>query len=579
MPQSPSLPPAADRRRALAARFPTWTPRTLSQALDHAVLEFADRPLVIADDRTLTYADVQAWSRRLAAGLVELGVEAGDHVALVLPNHPEFIPVKFAIARAGATCVPVNYLYRAHEVRYVLEQSDAKVAIVVDRFRELDHLGALDAFIPGWERGGGGEAIPGLRHVVVFSPDGAVRAGATTLADLEAMATDASLEELARREERADPSGVSDILYTSGTTGTPKGVMLTHDQVVRIAYAAAYSRAVEDGRRLCYPMPMYHVFGYMECLMTVLYVGGAVVPRVVFDAADMLLAIERHGVHEVVAVPAVMLPLLAEARKGGYDLSTVHTVFSSGGAAPETIWDEIREVFGDVEITTGYGMTETTAATTTTLPEGDDRYLRASNGKLRDAGVAGDPDLGGLIATYKAVDVETGEEVPLGQQGHLLARGPTITQGYYRKPEETALAFTDDGWLRTGDLGTLDADGYLKLTGRLKESLRVGGEMVMPREIEAVLEEHPGVLQAHVCGVPHERMGEVCAAWVIPVDPAAPPGRDELVALCEERLARFKVPRSVFFAQPAELPQTATGRVQKHRLSELTVQRLQAGEG
>jgi fatty-acyl-CoA synthase len=572
------LPAPEERRARLARRFPSWTPMTIAGALDRAVDEFADRPLVITDDRTYTYREVQDWSRRLAAGLVAVGVRPGDHVALVLANHPEFVAIKFAIARTGATCIPINYMYRSGELGYVLAQSDAKVLIVMDRFKDIDHLGSLDKLIPGWESQAGGQAMPELRQVVTFSPQGADRPGAMTLTDLESAGTDAAREELATRERTPDTAGVSDILYTSGTTGTPKGVMLTHDQVVRMAYAAAYSRALEDGRRLIYPMPMYHVFGYMECLMAVLFVGGAVVPLVTFDARHMLRSIAAHGVHEVVAVPAVTLPLVAEARRGDYDISTLHTVFSSGGAAPETIWDDIREVFGDVEITTGYGMTETTAATTTTLPGGDDGALRTTNGRIRDAGAAGDPALGGRIAEYKAVDVETGVDVPPGAQGHLLVRGPTITQGYYKKPEETALAFTDDGWLRTGDLGTIDAGGDLKLTGRLKESLRVGGEMVMPKEIEAVLEEHPGVLQAHVCGVPHERMGEVCCAWVTPTDEDHPPAAEELVALCAERLASYKVPRNIFFAQPEELPQTATGRVQKFRLTELTQQRLQEAQ-
>src|SRR4051812_33100242 len=525
-----------------------------------------ERPLVIAGDRRYSYREIQDWSRRIAAGLIALGVEPGDHVAFVCANYPEFVAVKFAIARAGAACIPVNFLYRAAELGYVLEQSDAKVLITMDRFRDLDYLAALDELMPGWESGGGGDAFPALEHVVVFSPSGEPRAGAMTL------------EQLAGHEPGAEPEGdplaVSDILYTSGTTGQPKGVLLTHDQVVRVSYAAAYSRALEDGRKLIYPMPMYHVFGYMECLMAVLFVGGAVVPLVVFSAADMLELVAREQVNEIVAVPAVMLPLIDEARREHYDLASVHTVFASGGVAPERIWDEIREIFGDVEITTGYGMTETTAATTTTLPEGDDAYLRSSNGKLRFGGAAGDPDLDGLIAVYKAVDPATGEDLPPGEQGHLLVRGPVVTQGYYKKPEETAAAFTEDGWLRTGDIGTVNADGYLKLTGRLKESFRVGGEMVMPKEIEGVLESHPAVSQAYVVGVPHERMGEIACGWVIPRDPGDPPDPEELVAHCSERLARFKVPRHIIITAPDELPLTAVGRVKKFELVEMSKQRL-----
>ena len=569
------LAPAAERRAALEARFPSWSPKTISGILDDAVESFGDRPLVITDDHEYSYAEIQAWSRDLAAGLIELGVEPGDHVSMIMANYPEFVAMKFAIARAGAVCIPINFLFRGGELGYVIDQSDSKVLIAMDRYRDLDYMATLDELSPGWESAGGGERMPGLQHVVVFSPSGEPREGARTLEDLRSAGNDAAREELARRERAADATAYSDILYTSGTTGSPKGVLIAHDQVGRIAYAAAFQRALEDGRRLGFPLPMYHVFGYMECLMTVLFVGGAIVPRVTFEPKDFLAAIKRHAINEIVAVPAVTLPLMAEMRRGDYDISTVHTVFSSGGAAPPNIWDDIREAFGDVEITTGYGMTETTAATTCTMPEGPDELVKTTNGELRFAGAAGDPEIGGRIAMYKAVDIQTEEDLPPGEQGHLIVRGPTVTHGYYKKPDETELAFTKDGWLRTGDIGTIDEHGSLKLTGRIKESFRVGGEMVMPKEVENVLAEHPAVSEAHVVGVPHERMGETGVAWVLPSDPDNPPDEGELVQHCTERLARFKVPRNViYYGAPDELPLTATGRVQKFKLSEMSQKRL-----
>ncbi len=564
----------SERRAALEARYGPWRSMTLSQTLDRAADEFSERPLFITDERSYSYRDIQEWSRTIAAGLIAEGVQAGDHVALVMANYPEFAAVKFAIARTGATCIPVNYQFRAKELGYVLDQSDAMMLITMDRYRDIDYLADLDSFMPGWETRGGGEVMPRLKKVVVFSPDGGRRPEASSLDDLQAEATEEDRALLRAREAAVDPQSYSDILYTSGTTGSPKGVLLKHDQVVREAYAAAYQRALEDGRRLGFPLPMYHVFGYIECLVPVLFVGGAVVPQVVFDAASMLRSIERHRVNEIVAVPAVTLPLLAEFGRGSYDVGSVHTVFSSGGIAPPTIWEDIRKVFGAVEFVTGYGMTETTATTTCTNPEDDDNMLTTTNGRLRHGGLAGDVALGGMVAIYKTVDPETEQTLEPGTRGHLLARGMVVTDGYYNKPDETALAFTQDGWLRTGDIGTIDADGVLTLTGRLKESFRVGGEMVMPREIEIVLGGHPAVAEAHVVGVPHPRMGEVACAWVVLVDPGSPPDPGTLVAHCEGGLARFKVPRHIFYIAAAELPVTATGRVQKFRLTELAQQRL-----
>ena len=573
-----TLRPPAERREALEARFRPWRPMTLAQALDRAVDEFADRPLFITDDRTYSYRDLQQWSQRIAAGLIELGVRAGDHIALIMANYPEFAAVKFAVARVGATCVPINYLFRAKEIGYVMDQSDATMLITMDRYRDLNYLDALDSLIPGWESGGGQDAISHLRRVIVFSAGGDIRPGATTLADLEGAGTEDARTRLVERENAVDPQSYSDILYTSGTTGSPKGVLLKHDQIVREAYAAAYQRALEDGRRMGFPMPMYHVFGYIECLVPVLFVGGAVVPSVVFDAAQMLRSIERHRVNEVVAVPAVTLPLLAEYARGDYDISSVHTVFSSGGVAPPTIWDDIRAVFGDVEFVTGYGMTETTASTTCTDPEDDEVLLLTSNGRLRRGGAAGDPELGGNVAAYKTVDPESEQDLPPGTRGHLLVRGMVVTDGYYRKPEETALAFTADGWMRTGDIGTIDEHGILALTGRLKESFRVGGEMVMPREIEVVLGEHPAVAQAHVAGIPHDRMGEVACAWIVLADPTDPPDPQVFIDHCQSSLARFKVPRHILYITVEELPVTATGRVQKFRLTELARRHLAGAE-
>jgi fatty-acyl-CoA synthase len=566
------------RRAALEARHPVWRPSTIAQALDAEATEFADRPLVITDSRTYTYRDIQNWSRALAAGLIESGVQIGDHVAVVLANFPEYVAVKYAIARVGAVAVPVNFALRRQELSYILEQSDSTALITMDHLRDRNYLEDLDVLMPGWEHSGGGARWPRLRRVFVHMTGDKPRSAATTLSTLTTLGTSTSRAELTRRESQADPHFTSDVIYTSGTTGLPKGVMLSHDMILRAAYASAYTRAFEDGRRILFSLPMYHVFGFVECLIASTFVGGAIVPHVVFDALKMLDAAQSHRATEMVCVPMMTLKLLEVAGREGFDSSSLLAMFNSGGASPPSIWRDIRELLGAREILTAYGMTETTASTTCTLPEGSDEFLLSTNGRLKFAGVAGDPDLGGVLAQYKSIDPVTGSDLPPGAPGELVVRGPIVTTGYYKKAEETRASFNGDGWLHTGDVGVITADGYLTLTGRLKETYRCGGEIVMPREIEEVLNEHPLVGQALVVGLPDVKMGEVGCACIVSAGDTRPEPQ-ELIDLCASRLARFKVPRHIVFLSADEVPLTATGRAQKFKLAELVKKRLSLVSG
>jgi fatty-acyl-CoA synthase len=569
----------ADRRAALEARHPEWVPRTTAQMLDVVTAEHPDRPLVLGDERNHSYADIAAWSRRIAAGLVSIGVRPGDHVAVDMANGPEVVALKFAVARVGAVSVSINFLLRHEELAYVLGQSGARALITMDRFRGLDYLDALDRIADGWDTrdgGAGGAALPRLERVFVHGTDGPPARG-RTLDDLIALGADIGDDDIRARTATADPFATSDLLYTSGTTGTAKGVMLAHDAVLRTAYSCAYTRAFADGRRMLYALPIYHVFGYIEGLIAALFVAGAVAPHAAFDAHRTLRDVARHRIDELICVPAMTAVVLTAARTGVYDLTSLRTMFSSGGAHPPHLWAEMYEALQVEEIFTAYGQTETTASATCTRPGDPLERLIGTNGCLKPAGVAGDPDLGGVLAVYRTIHPETGETLPVGEVGELVCRGPIITRGYHDKPEETAALFTADGWMRTGDLGRIDEQGYLVLTGRRKESYRCGGELVMPGEVERVLGEHPDVVAAHVVGIPHERMGEIGCAWVVPGPRRPDP--EELIGHCASRLARFKVPAVVLFTDADALPMTVTGRVQKFVLVERALEQLATAPG
>lgn len=558
------------RRAALAARFPVWTPRTLDGFLDACAAEYPERPLVVTDDREVSYAETAAWSKRLADGLVSLGVRPGDRVGLVMANYLEFTPLKFAIARAGAVAVPFNFLYRAEELAYVLRQSRCSVLVTMTGFAGLEYPAMLDEVAPGWESGEA-PALPDLRVVVQLPTGGPTRAGVRTVEDLDALGT---AHPGAADGMSSEPSDLGDILYTSGTTGSPKGVMVTHDAVQRTGYASALTRAFEDGRRILFSLPCYHMFGYVEGLIAAMFVGGAIVPRTSFSAADYFAAIERHRATEILCVPTMTVALLEHPDRKTRDLSSVFAVLSGAAPAPVWLWEKVRAELGITEITTGYGMTECGGAMTMSLPEDPLERHSATVGRVKTAGVAGLAERDGDLCEYRTVDPLTGETLPDGAEGELTSRGPTHMPGFWDKPEETAASLRE-GWVFSGDLGRIRDDGYVQITGRSKELYKSGGELVMPKEVEELLTQVPGVSQAYAVGVPDDRWGEVGCAWVVP-EPGAEVDVAALMDVCREKLARFKVPKHILLTTAEQLPTTPTGKVQKFKLAERAAARLSA---
>jgi len=549
------------RRSKLLSRFPSWPALTISGLFDLIASEFPERPVVLTPDSSITYREAQSMSRRWASGLIGLGLKAGEHVAIVMANYPELPIMKLAIARAGCVSVPINYLLQYDEMRYVVEQSKSKILIGMSQHRGRDYTSDFARLR---------SSLPDLEHILVLPQNGSESAEFRSISDLACVASDA---ELLKREAKTSASSVSDIVYTSGTTGRPKGAMLTHDNILRAAFSSALTRSFEDGRRILFALPMYHVFGYVECWVAALFVGGSIIPQTIFDPTEMLDLAQNLDATDIVGVPVMTQALIEQARKRRFHSETLLSVFNSGGVNLPSVWANIREALGATEIHTAYGMTETTASVMCTWTEDDAEILLNSNGRYKFAGPAGDDAIGGLIAQYRVTEPETGQELPFGCEGELQVRGPVVTQGYFEKPEETDAAFTADGWFRSGDIGRLSEGGHLKLTGRLKETYRCGGEMVMPREIEDLLVNYPGIAQVFAVGIPDPKMGEVGCLCIVPID-GAMPIVDDIIAHCAARLARFKIPKYGVFLKPMDVPLTATGRPQKFMLTELAIERL-----
>lgn len=557
------------RRRRLGERFPDWRPYSLGDWLRRCAQEYGDRPLVVTDNHTLTYRDTLAEAIRLADGLAASGIGPGDHVGLLMANYPEFVTAKFAVALAGAVAVPLNFRYRTRELAYVLGQSECRALITMTGFAGLDHLAMLDDIAPGWHTPDRDRSrLPRLRIVVQLSTDGRVRPGVPTVDELARLG---DRNAGATAGIRVDPAGVADILYTSGTTGSPKGVLITHDAVLRTGYASALTRAFADGRRILFSLPCYHMFGYVEGLIAATMVSGAAIMLTAFDAGRYLAAIERHRAEDILCVPTMSVALLEHPDRQQHDLSSLSAMLSGAAPAPVWLWERGRDELGVTEIVTGYGMTECGGAMTLTRPEDPLELTAHTVGRPKFAGAAGLAD--GSLVAYRTVDPITGTPLPDGAEGELVSRGPTSMLGFWGKPEATAEALRAD-WVFSGDLGRVRPDGYLEITGRSKELYKSGGELVMPKEIEELLTGLAEVSQAYLIGIPDERWGEVGCACLVRT-PGSEITAGQIIEFCRARLARFKVPRHVVFLAADDLPTTPTGKVQKFRLVEYVRARLE----
>jgi fatty-acyl-CoA synthase len=554
-------PRTEEKRDAIARRHPVWEEQTLDSYLDRAAAEFADAPLVLTDDVVLRYADAARLSRSIAGLLLRHGIAPGERVGMVMANHPVTVPLLFAIWRVGAVAVPMNTLYRPAELEYAIREADCTLLVIMERFGSRSYASDLDALVPGW-RDGASASLPTLRAAIVL--DAAALTSTLSLPEAEGGPVDVA----------GDPHAPAVIMFTSGTTGFPKGVMQTHDNLLRAAYAGAYHQAFEQGRRAVFSLPLYHSFGLVVGLLSGLIVGGGIVPLLKFDPDAILRAIERHRATFLMGVPTMTIALMEQAKVQSYDLSSLTAIHSAAAPTPSWVWRDIQQTLGCDEIFTSYGQTETTATIICTQPGDPIEIVSATQGCIVEAGVAGIADEGGRIARFKTIDPETGEDLPWGSPGEICTWGPMNSLGYFRRPEETAKIMLPGGWIRMGDLGQFREDGNLLLTGRSKELYKSRGELVSPKELEQILTGHPAISQAFLIGMPDDRWGECGCAWIV----LTPGQRIEPQAVIDylgERVARYKLPRNVWFIEDENLPKTGTGKVQKTMLQQMAARLIE----
>lgn len=556
---------ARSRRRAMELRHGQWREQSLSEYLDWNIASHGDRPLVMTDAATLTYKDVARDSRRMAVGLLERGIRPGERVGLVMANDPVTVPLLFAIWRAGAIAVPLNTLYRPEELLFAVKEAGCALLITMKQFGSRNFVELLNETMPGWHAGEC-PALSELRGGLVFDRD-----DPTDFADTLALAgSDRASDD---GPVGASSDAIAVIMFTSGTTGNPKGVAITHDNLLRAAYAGAYHQAFEDGRRAVFSLPLYHGFGLVVGLLSGMVVGGAIIPLLKFEPDAILTAIGRHRATYLMGVPTMTIALMEQAAKGRYDFSSLTAIHSAAAPTPAWVWQKIRDIFGCDDIITSYGQTEVTATVICTRPGDPLDIVAETQGSIVQAGIAGMPEQGGLIAEFKTIDPETGEDLPWGTAGELCCRSPMNSKGYYRNPEATQDLFLPGGWVRMGDLGQFRPDGNLFLTGRSKELYKSRGELVSPKELEQLLTTLDGVSQAFFIGMPDDRYGECGCAWVVP-DAGGTVSEDDIRQFLARNVAPYKLPRDIWFTTDAELPKTGTGKVQKAKLREKALEML-----
>jgi acyl-CoA synthetase (AMP-forming)/AMP-acid ligase II len=495
---------------------------------------------VVDGDVALTYGDLLAEARTVGAGLVALGVEPGDRVAIWAPNSARWIVALLGLFQAGAVLVPINTRFKGPEAAPILTRTRAKVLVTVTDFLGTDHIALL--------REAAAE-LPDLQTIVVL--DGPVPADARSWDDLRAGATPAARAEAERRRTAVAPDDPSDILFTSGTTGTPKGVVQTHARTLLVATDWVAMTGLTAGDRYLMVNPYFHMFGLKAGILASMAAGATMLPEPVFDVDRVLARVGAEGVTVLPGAPTIYQAILDHPDRGRHDLSTLRVAVTGAADIPVEL---IRRIFDELPfavVITGYGLTEGGTAAATS-PGDDPETIATTVGRPRPS------------FELRIVDGQR-RDVPQGEPGEILLRGGSIMAHYLDDPEATAAAVSHDGWLGTGDLGIIDEQGCLRIVGRSKDMFIVGGFNAYPAEIENALLRHPDVAQVAVIGIPDERLGEVGMAFVVP-RPGSTPSDGEIIEWSRAQMANYKVPRRVELID--ELPLNATGKVEKRTLRE-----------
>ena len=536
---------------------------TIGGLLDDIAGRFPDNDALVYPERGIrySYARFNELCRQVAKGLLKMGVKKGDHLSIWAYNVPEWVILQFATAKIGAVLVTINTAYRSAELEYVLNQSDSTTLFMVKSFKDTDYVKTLADVIPSIHSSEPGklyfDKLPFLKSVVFIGDD--TPAGMLNFNSIIDMGKDVPDAELKAVEDSLDCHETINMQYTSGTTGFPKGVMLTHYNIINNGFNIGECMKFTEKDRLCIPVPFFHCFGCVLAVLACVTHGSTMVPVEIFDPLKVLQTIEKEKCTAVHGVPTMFIAELEHPEFSKFDLSSLRSGIMAGSPCPIEVMKRVIKDMHASEITIAYGQTESSPVITQTRTDDPIELRVATVGRAL-------PDV-----EVKIVDIETGAALPPGKQGELCTRGYLVMKGYYKMPEETARAIDGDGWLHTGDLAIMDENGYCKITGRIKQMIIRGGENIYPREIEEFLYTHPKVSDIQVYGVPDKKYGEQVMAAII-LKKGMEMTEEEVKEFCKDRIANYKIPKYVKFVDG--YPMTASGKIQKFKLREMAIKEL-----
>lgn len=530
---------------------------TIGKLLEEKASLHPEHEAVIYSDRNIrwTYREFDDYCRKAAKGLMKLGIEKGEQLAAWSTNTPEWLVTQFATGKMGAVLVTVNTNYQTSELEYLLKQSDATTILLMDRWKDSSYIEMVYEIAPELKASAPGQLVstrlPFLKNVIVLGDQ--KYPGTFSWEDVMKLGETISDKELDLRLNSLEPEDIINMQYTSGTTGFPKGVMLTHNNIVNNGFNIANCMELTADDRLCIPVPFFHCFGCVLGTMACVSVGATMVPVQEFSPKRVLQTVQDEKCTGLHGVPTMFIAELNDPDFEKYDLSTLRTGIMAGSNCPIEVMKAVIEKMGVNEITIAYGQTEASPVITQTRTD-DPIELRVETvGKALPH------------VEVKIVEPGTNREVPLNVQGELCTRGYHVMKGYYKDTVATQEAIDSDGWLHTGDLAVMDEFGYCKITGRLKDMIIRGGENIYPREIEEFLYSHPKIVDIQVIGIPDVIYGEEVMAWIILKDGESAT-TEEIKQFCQGKISKHKIPRYIEFID--SYPMTASGKIQKFRLRE-----------